>query len=282
LSGCFTISRCLWDDAAFQDEPFSEREAWVWMIAEAKWKPQEKRVGSAVVQLDRGQLAHSTRFLSDAWKWSHSKVRRFLERLENRHMIQRATDTGLSVITICKYNEYQLSPDQSGTASARDAAQQRHSSGTNLNKGNKGNKGEEDRDTNVSLALSAPEPASPIAEAVRIYNEAAEVTGWPKVQKLSPARSQALKARLRDCGGIEGWRFAMDKGKASDFLCGKATGTTPACFDWITKAANFAKIMEGNYDNRDRPSPRNSIADTTAREITFAATAIRTPQRDCF
>jgi uncharacterized protein YdaU (DUF1376 family) len=138
------------------------------------------------------------------------------------------------------------------------------------------------RDTDVSLALSAPEPSSPIADAVRIYNEAAEVTGWPKVQKLSPARSQALKARLRDCGGIEGWRFAMDKGKASDFLCGKATGTTPACFDWITKAANFAKIMEGNYDNRDRPSPRNSIANTTAREITFAATAIRTPQRDCF
>jgi uncharacterized protein YdaU (DUF1376 family) len=108
------------------------------------------------------------------------------------------------------------------------------------------------RDTNVSLALSAPEPASPIAEAVNIYNQTAEATGWPKVQKLTPARSQALKARLRDCGGIDGWRIAMDKGKASDFLCGRTPKVWNGCgFDWITKQANFAKLMEGNYDNRD-------------------------------
>jgi uncharacterized protein YdaU (DUF1376 family) len=106
------------------------------------------------------------------------------------------------------------------------------------------------RDTNVSLALSAPEPASPLAEAVAIYNQTAEEVGWPRAQKITPARSQALKARLRDCGGIEGWRIAMDKGKASDFLSGRATGSTPATFDWITKQANFTKMMEGNYDNR--------------------------------
>ena len=106
------------------------------------------------------------------------------------------------------------------------------------------------RDTNVSLALSAPEPASALSDAVAIYNQTADEVGWPKAQKMTPARSQALKARLRDCGGIDGWRFAMDKGKASDFLSGRATGSTPATFDWITKQANFTKMMEGNYDNR--------------------------------
>jgi uncharacterized protein YdaU (DUF1376 family) len=102
----------------------------------------------------------------------------------------------------------------------------------------------------ASLVLSAPEPF-PIYEAVEIYNATAEATGWPKVQKLSPARSQALKARLKDCGGIEGWRIAMDKGKASDFLTGRTPNPWTGCgFDWITKQANFAKLMEGNYDNR--------------------------------
>jgi uncharacterized protein YdaU (DUF1376 family) len=116
-----------------------------------------------------------------------------------------------------------------------------------------------ERDTNVSLVLSAPEPASPIAEAVRVYNETADATGWPKVQTLSPARSKALKARLRDCGGIEGWRVAMDKGKASDFLCGRTPKVWTGCgFDWITKQANFAKLMEGNYDNRDNKPQRVS------------------------
>jgi uncharacterized protein YdaU (DUF1376 family) len=116
-----------------------------------------------------------------------------------------------------------------------------------------------ERDTDVSLVLSAPEPASPIAEAVMIYNETADATGWPKVQKLSPARSKAIKARLRDCGGIEGWRVAMDKGKASDFLCGRTPKVWTGCgFDWITKQANFAKLMEGNYDNRDNKPQRVS------------------------
>jgi uncharacterized protein YdaU (DUF1376 family) len=102
----------------------------------------------------------------------------------------------------------------------------------------------------ASLVLSAHEPF-PISEAVEIYNATAEATGWPKVQKLSPARSQALKARLRDCGGIDGWRIAMDKGKASDFLTGRTPNPWTGCgFDWITKQANFAKLMEGNYDNR--------------------------------
>jgi hypothetical protein len=157
MTGSFTISRCLWDDAAFQDEPFSEREAWVWMIAEARWKPQEKRVGSAVVALERGQLAHSTRFLSEAWKWSHAKVRRFLERLENRHMIRRETGTGVSVITICKYNEYQLSPDHTGTATAQQPAQRRHSSGTNLNKGNKVNNTEAKASDGQAVGLPLPD-----------------------------------------------------------------------------------------------------------------------------
>jgi uncharacterized protein YdaU (DUF1376 family) len=129
------------------------------------------------------------------------------------------------------------------------------------------------RDTNVSLVLSAPEPASPLAEALKAYNDTAEQVGLPKVQKLTPARSKALKARLKECDGIEGWRCAMDKCKASDFLSGKATGTTPATFDWLTKAANFTKLMEGNYDNRannTQPSPANGAGmarGTTAAEI---------------
>jgi hypothetical protein len=115
-----------------------------------------------------------------------------------------------------------------------------------------------DEDTNVSLALSAPEPSSPISEAVEIYNDAASQVGWPKVQKLTPARAKVLKARLAECGGVEGWRIAMDKGKSSDFLSGRATGSTPANFDWITKQANFTKLMEGNYDNRNNRNRHNA------------------------
>jgi hypothetical protein len=133
--GTVNVARSLWDDPAFIDAPFSEREAWIWLIAEASWKPRERRIGKVVVMLDRGQVAHSTRFLADAWQWTHSRVRRFLERLENRHMIERQSGTGVSVICIMKYDTYQNTPQASGTAMKPKSAQLRHSSGTNDNKG---------------------------------------------------------------------------------------------------------------------------------------------------
>jgi len=156
MSGGVIIARNLWDDPAFQNEPFSEREAWIWMICEAQWKPRQRRVGKVIVNVDRGQLAHSTRFLAEAWKWSHAKVRRYLDRLEKLKLIRRESGTGVSVITLCKYNEYQLSPQSSGT----EAAQKRHRSGTNQNKDEIREEGKE-RDTNVSLALVAPKTKPP-------------------------------------------------------------------------------------------------------------------------
>jgi len=145
MSGTFNVSRDLWDDAAFRDEPFSEREAWLWLLSEASWKPRERRVGSCVVALDRGQLAHSTRFMAERWKWTHAKVRRFLERIENLSLVRRETGTGVSVVTICKYDQYQAVPRDAGTA----PAQHRHSTGTNEKKGEIREEGNT-QETNVS------------------------------------------------------------------------------------------------------------------------------------
>lgn len=111
-------------------------------------------------------------------------------------------------------------------------------------------------DTKVSLYVS---PANDTADAVRIYNDAATQAGWPSVQKLTPARSKALRARMADAGGIDGWRCAIEKATASDFLCGRTNNAWNGCgFDWLTKQANFTKLMEGNYDNRDNKSRANS------------------------
>lgn len=131
MTGGVIIARSLWDDPAFQNEPFSEREAWIWMICEAAWKPREKRVGKVIVSLDRGQLAASVRFMAEAFSWHRNKVDRLLKRLEKCNMIRAESGTGVNVITICKYNEYQLSPKSFGT----EAGQKRDRSGTNENKG---------------------------------------------------------------------------------------------------------------------------------------------------
>lgn len=94
-------------------------------------------------------------------------------------------------------------------------------------------------------------PTADVSVAVDDWNAAAGRLGWPPIKAISDARRKSLAARLKDAGGIEGWRIALGKAEASDFLNARASPHwTGFCFDWAVKAANFAKIMEGNYDNR--------------------------------
>lgn len=114
-------------------------------------------------------------------------------------------------------------------------------------------------------------PLDDTAQAVIAYNAAAARSGWPSVQRMTDARRKALRGRLRDCGGLEGWEGALAKAEASDFLCGRtAKPWTAFGFDWMTAPSNFTKIMEGNYDNRTGGSQPS--ADPTLRAIAIAAT----------
>jgi hypothetical protein len=105
------------EDPFFGADPFSRREAWQWLIAEAAWKPRKVNVGNGrgatVVSLERGQLAHSKAFMLQAWGWSSEKaVRTFLDRLEADGRISRhagkPSGQPSAIITICKYDDYQF------------------------------------------------------------------------------------------------------------------------------------------------------------------------------
>ncbi len=280
--GTFNVSRDLWSDAAFQDEPFSEREAWLWMISEAAWKDREKRIGKVVVTLHRGQLAHSTRYLSDTWRWSHAKVRRFLNRVAERDMIVRETGTGVSVISIVKYDTYQFSAKPSGT----EAAQKRHSSDTNEKKGIREEGKEEESALSEHMTSQAAEDIpnrekaqkrAEVEAAVTRYNAAAKKAGWPEAKRITPNRSKQIRARMAECGGLDGWEAALVRAFKSDFCRGRSRNPwTGFGLDWLIKAANFTKLMEGNYDNRDReiggqsPNGQSGYYDA-ASEIAIAA-----------
>ena len=131
MSGTVNIARSLFDHAVFADEPKTEREAWIWLIMEASWKPRTRRVGAVVVETQRGQLAASVRFLASAWKWTAPKVQRYLKRLEKMEMIRTQADTGVTVISICNYDQYQPGAQASDTA----AIQQRYKREEGGNKG---------------------------------------------------------------------------------------------------------------------------------------------------
>ncbi|MFG1183251.1 hypothetical protein [Xanthobacter aminoxidans] len=111
-----------------------------------------------------------------------------------------------------------------------------------------------------------------LAEALAAFNRMAAEVGLPEAQGMSRKRRLALKARLRDCGGIAGWRIAMDRVRASPFLRGDNDRGWRASLDFLLKPESFAKLMEGAYDpapgaRRQRAEPRSSMATAMAEVL---------------
>ncbi len=50
-------------------------------------------------------------------------------------------------------------------------------------------------------------------------------------------------------------RTAFKKANASHFLCGGGERGWKADFDWVMRDDHLTKILEGSYDNTDRPAP---------------------------
>lgn len=104
------------------------------------------------------------------------------------------------------------------------------------------------------------EPGSPLDQAYQVYAEIAERAGWAQIQKRTGGRDASLRKRLKDIGGTAGWKLALEKAEASDFLCGRTPGRegqSPfrADLDFLIRESSFVKLMEGKYDNRGESAP---------------------------
>ncbi len=112
-----------------------------------------------------------------------------------------------------------------------------------------------------------------VTQAFAMFNDSAKRTGWPEAQKIDDDRRKAMRGRLREVDGVEGFAIALGKAEASQFL----TETWPNFnIDWLLKPKNFRKLMEGNYDKRiDAVRP---AAGSVASDFAGAAAALRDKQ----
>lgn len=122
MSGLIFVSRDVFKHQLFDGDKLSRREAWLWLLSEAAWRPCQKNIGGAMLKLDRGQLSHSLRFMARKWGWSKDSVRRFLSRLETETMLTQKVRQGQMVISICNYNTYQDVKNYRETVGATNAA----------------------------------------------------------------------------------------------------------------------------------------------------------------
>jgi hypothetical protein len=117
------------------------------------------------------------------------------------------------------------------------------------------------------------DPPGPVAEAVAIYNRAAKRHGWPVSRHLTDKRRADVIARLAEIGGPTGWSDLIAMAETSDFICGRGPRKMLGFgLDWLCKATNLTKLIEGNYTDEHHPSPgRPYIADAADGSGLFGA-----------
>ena len=142
--GYIRLYRSLLDHHAFRNQ--AEAMAFACMVLRAAWRPTTVRYKGRQIQIQRGQLCLSIRDFANDMDRDKSWVERMFQRLKRETMIETKVETLFQIITICNYNEYQLSQDGvetlSETVSETPARQSRDSRETQNKEEKQGNTSE--------------------------------------------------------------------------------------------------------------------------------------------
>lgn len=145
INGVFAVSRSIWVDPDFRDEPFTERLAMIWLISEASWKGRKARGQRGLVTLGRGEFCHSIRFMASAWGWDRCRADRFIQTLKKRDIIRDASRDGAKIYSLKNYNKFQVvglpqQDNERDTEREADETRMRHERDTDRDKLEEGNK----------------------------------------------------------------------------------------------------------------------------------------------
>ncbi len=95
------------DNPLYHSEPFNRTHAWIDLLLLANSNDNFFYKRGIRVNIQRGQIGHDADTLAKRWKWSRGKVERYLTMLESDGMIVRQKSNVTTLISICKYDDYQ-------------------------------------------------------------------------------------------------------------------------------------------------------------------------------
>lgn len=225
----------LWTDAYLGDTVHlstTEHGAYLLLLM-TMWRSSEKRLRS-----DDALLARYARLTSSQWKRMRPVLMEFFCEEDGWISQRRLTDEANAVR---RYREKQAS---AGRASAL-KRKGRHSTTVEP----KANQNEPPIPYSISNNIEPKGScASDDAQALKPDHV---VETWndrfgdvkPKVRDITPSRRSAIKHRISQYS-LDDFLTVFEKIERSQFLREGSFCT----FDWVMKAANFQKIIEGNYD----------------------------------
>lgn len=94
-----------------------------------------------------------------------------------------------------------------------------------------------------------------VQEAVNLWNALAADIGLSQVAVVTVPRRRSCLKRLKSCGGLAGWKIALEKIRGTPFLGGDNRDGWKVDFDFLMRQSKFTKLMEDGYGgNPTKPS----------------------------
>ena len=127
-------------------------------------------------------------------------------------------------------------------------------------------KGKSIVDTNVSM-LDVAHPTQERIDykaLIDFFNDETQGAFGKVMYPISRKRQESIRGRINEFGK-DAFAEMIRKAAKSNFLKGDSNKGFVAKFDWMIRPSNFQKIIEGNYDNRNKG--HNSSSKTSDEEL---------------
>jgi len=188
MSGWIKLHRKILESQVWTSEPFSRGQAWVDLLLLANHEYGFFYLRDHKIEVQRGQVGWSHLKLSQRWKWSRTKVKRFIKDLEKEQQVIQQQSHSTSIITILNYDEYQEKVQQEDN---------RNATGMQQKDTNKKNKEETKKNKEVPafedfLSYALENKPDVNHESVKLKYKAWKENGW-KDGKGQPVKNWKSK-----------------------------------------------------------------------------------------
>lgn len=181
-----TFEHLFWKEARI----YSKAEAWIDLIQMARFEASQEIINNKMIEVQRGEIPVSRRYLEQRWLWGSSKVSSFLELLSKLGMTNHRQTSGQTIIKLVKYELYNdcQTIDKPHIEPATNQGQTIHEPTTNQNKRSKELKKEKNTNS-IDFDFS-----------IFAENELSIINTWVnyRKEKKKPITQQALVLLKKD------------------------------------------------------------------------------------
>lgn len=193
--GFIKLSRKFFKNPLWKEpRQYSRSEAWLDLIFMARFEDSQQILRNRVIEVQRGEIIASRRFLEERWSWGSTKVVNFLNYLQNNGMVNQRQTSGQTIIILCNYDTYNP-PQTSGYDKNKPVTNQSQTSDKPVTNQNKEYKEREESKEGKENNISPLSPIGDIPPGESVPEEKNDNPKGSNQQEPKKEKSSAKKER---------------------------------------------------------------------------------------